>query len=37
MKRILWIGDGVAPTGFSTVNHNIIKNRKDYKKDYHFL
>lgn len=25
-KKILWIGDGVAKTGFSCVNHNIIKN-----------
>lgn len=26
MKKVLWIGDGVAKTGFSTVNHNIISN-----------
>ena len=24
-KRILWISDGIKPTGFSTVPHNIIK------------
>ncbi len=25
MVKILWVGDGVTPTGFSRVNHNIIK------------
>ena len=25
-KRILWISDGVVPTGFGRVAHSIIKN-----------
>lgn len=37
MKRILWIGDGVTPTGFSTVNHNIIKNLPRDKYEVHHL
>ena len=28
-KRILWIGDFVVPTGFATVNHNIVDRLKD--------
>lgn len=36
-KRILWVGDGFAPTGFSTVNHNIIKNLPKNKYDVHHL
>ena len=35
MKRILWIGDGVAKTGFSTVNMNIIKNLLDTYEVHH--
>jgi glycosyltransferase involved in cell wall biosynthesis len=37
VKRILWIGDAVAPTGFSTVNHNIIKNLDKEKYQVHHI
>ena len=36
-KRILWIGDAVVPTGFSTVNTNIIKNLSAKKFEVHHL
>lgn len=36
-KKILWIGDGVAKTGFSTVNHNIIGNLSRKNFDVHHL
>ena len=35
--KVLWIGDGGTPTGFSTVNHNIIDNLPDGKYDVHHL
>ena len=35
--RVLIIGDGVTPTGFSTVNHNIIKNLDKDKYEIHHL
>ncbi len=28
--KVLWVGDLVAPTGFSTVGHNILNNNVDY-------
>lgn len=34
-RKLLFIGDGVAPTGFSTVIHNIIKNLPDNYKVHH--
>jgi glycosyltransferase involved in cell wall biosynthesis len=34
--NILWVGDGVTPTGFSRVNHNIIKHL-DEKYEVHHL
>lgn len=37
MKKVLWIGDGVAKTGFSTVNHNIISNLPSKEFDVHHL
>lgn len=37
MKKVLWIGDGVAPTGFSTVNHNIIKHLPKDKYEVHHM
>lgn len=37
MKKILWIGDGVVPTGFSTVNHNIIKHLPREEFEVHHL
>ena len=37
MKKILWIGDGVTPTGFATVNHNIIKHLPKEKYEVHHL
>lgn len=37
MKKILWVGDGVTPTGFATVNHNIIKNLPREKYEVHHL
>lgn len=37
MKKILWIGDGVTPTGFATVNHNIIKNLPKDKYEVHHI
>ena len=37
MKRVLWIGDGVTPTGFSTVNHNIIKNLPEGEYEVHHI
>ena len=33
--KILWVGDGVTPTGFSRVNHNIIKNLSDNYEVHH--
>jgi glycosyltransferase involved in cell wall biosynthesis len=36
-KRILFVGDGVTPTGFSTVMHNIIKNLPKRSFDVHHL
>jgi glycosyltransferase involved in cell wall biosynthesis len=35
--KILWVGDGVIPTGFSTVNHNIIKNLPKDEYEIHHL
>ncbi len=37
MKKILFIGDGVTPTGFSKVLHNIIRNLPRKKFDSHHL
>lgn len=37
MKKVLWIGDGVTPTGFATVNHNIIKNLPKEEFEVHHL
>lgn len=37
MKRILWSGDGVTPTGFATVNHNIIGNLDPEKYEVYHL
>jgi len=37
MERILAIGDAVAPTGFSTVMHNILGNLDRNKFDVHHL
>lgn len=37
MKKLLWIGDGVTPTGFSTVNHNIIGNLPKQEYEVHHL
>jgi len=37
MVRGLFIGDGVTPTGFSTVNHNILDNLNLNKYDIHHL
>lgn len=37
MARILWIGDAVATTGFSRVNHSIIKNLDLDYYDIHHL
>lgn len=36
-KRILFIGDGVVPTGFSTVTHNIISNLDPREYEVHHL
>lgn len=36
-KRILWIGDAVVPTGFATVNHNIIDRLPPEKYDIWML
>jgi len=36
-KKILWIGDGVTSTGFSTVNNNIIGNLPKEEFDVHHL
>ncbi len=33
--KILWVGDGVAPTGFARVNHNIIKNLSENYEVHH--
>jgi len=35
--KVLWIGDGVTPTGFSTVNHNIIKELSSESFEVHHL
>lgn len=37
MKKILWVGDGVTPTGFATVNHNIIKHLPQDELEVHHL
>jgi D-inositol-3-phosphate glycosyltransferase len=37
MKKVLFIGDGVVPTGFSTVLHNIISNLPKEEFDVHHL
>jgi len=37
MKRILWISDGVVPTGFSRVAHSIIGNLPEEKYEVHHL
>lgn len=37
MRRGLWIGDGGVPTGFSTVNTNIIENLPAKEYDIHHL
>lgn len=37
MKKVLFIGDGVTPTGFSTVNHNIIRNLPKHEYEVHHL
>lgn len=37
LKKILVIGDGVVPTGFSTVVHNIISNIDATEYDVHHL
>lgn len=37
MKKVLFIGDGVTPTGFSTVNHNIIQNLPKHEYEVHHL
>lgn len=36
-KKILFICDGVVPTGFSTVSHNIIENLPKRSYDVHHL
>ncbi len=33
--KVLWVGDGVTPTGFSRVNHNIIKHLSDKYEVHH--
>jgi len=35
MKKVLWISDGVAPTGFSRVAHSIISRINDKFDIYH--
>ena len=35
--KILWIGDGEAPTGFARVSHNVLKNLNQEKYDIHHL
>jgi glycosyltransferase involved in cell wall biosynthesis len=35
--KILWIGDGVTPTGFGTVNHNIIQELPEDEFEVHHL
>jgi glycosyltransferase involved in cell wall biosynthesis len=37
VKKILWIGDGVTPTGFATVNHNIIKYLPEEEYEVHHI
>ena len=37
MKRILFVADGVAATGFRTVSHNIISNLPQEEYDIHHL
>lgn len=37
MKKILWIGDGVTPTGFSTVNHNVISGLPQEEYEVHHI
>ncbi len=34
-KKILFIADGVQPTGFSTVAHNMIRNLEDTYDIHH--
>lgn len=36
-KRVLFIADGIIPTGFSTVSHNIIKNLDSKLFEIHHL
>jgi len=36
-KKVLFIGDGVTPTGFSTVTHNIIRNLPKEEFEIHHL
>ena len=35
--RVLWVGDGEAPTGFARVGHNLIKNLSSKKYEVHHL
>ena len=35
MRKVLFVGDGVTPTGFATVLHNIIDNLPDTYEVHH--